>query len=327
MANNNLPKGSNNKLIPIIGVVVALIMLVSFVLALSKFSKPGIDVETSEEPSKVVEESSKNIVEESSEVSSFEKHEYYDKLNFENLSVRNDEIVNGPLAAIKDDSKGYPYIDQSKMVKISNVKTPQVYGLANTSLSIYSDAIKGIDPFIVEFYNNVPKNGMIISKAYVSGDSISPADGIIDLTTGYSVQFGIYNTSYKFTDDDFSFLPDQAYKYGVIQRYPVGKEQSTNHSSDYSIYRYVGVAHSAYMKIYNLSLEEYLDKLRTEKVIEFETDLAPDTVFVSYYIPTTEGEETTNVKIPEQGRYEYTISGDGTSGFIVTVSVKTTNIE
>ena len=189
------------------------------------------------------------------------------------------------------------------------------------SLVLYEEAVVGIDKFICSFYEEVPNNGLIINKGYTSSDKISASETVIDLTTGYSVQFSIYNSAYKFSDVEFGYLRDQAYKYGVIQRYPEGKREYTMHDADNTIYRYVGLAHSQYMNLYRFSLEEYIDKVRTEKVIEFKSELEDNTAYVVYYVPLDENVETTYVPLPQGEQYSYSISGDGGNGFIVAVKV------
>ncbi len=317
---NMKPESSNNKLFLIIcGCLAAVIMFGSFAAALSKFSEPNTE---SEESVEVSEESSEYSQEESSEIVFEEdEYDYFDKIQFERKPFSNSSVTDGPLAIINENNKTYPAIDESKVVNIGQVKTPNIYGLSNMSLVMYEEAIANIDQFIVSFYEQVPKNGLIINKGYTASGAVSASEPTIDLVTGYSVQFSIYNSAYKFSDSEFSFLREQAYRFGVIQRYPRDKENYTGHSVDNTVYRYVGLAHSMYMNHYMLSLEEYIDRIRTYKVIEYESELELNTVYVIYYVPAEGTGGTTYVDVPVGDEYSYTVSGDGDKGFVVTVKI------
>jgi len=307
-------------LVLVAGLLVAIILIASYITALAQFSD-GVATDESS-VSEILEESSEAAIEETNSTVEVSKdYKYYDDFQFESVPYKNTDVVNGSLAIIKDGSNGYPTIDQSEFVNIGHVKTPDVYGLSNMSLLLYDEAASGIDKFIVNFFQQVPKNGLIINKGYLKPDTISPSETVIDLTTGYSVQFSIFNSAYKFSDTEFSYLRDQAYKYGVIQRYPEGKEQYTSHDVDNTIYRYVGLAHSQYMNLYRFSLEEYLDKVRTEGVIEYESQLEANTAYVIYYVPLDTSVGTTYVPLPQGDGYTYSVSGDGKNGFVVAVKV------
>lgn len=316
--NPNIINKSNSTVL--IALVLTLIFLFSFICALATFS----DNEENEE-SIISDASLESSESESSQiVSEYEEsndYKYYDSLTFQTVTMNNSEVVNGSLAVIKDGSNGYPKIDQSTIVNIGRYKEGKPYGLSNMSLVLIEDAIVNIDKFIVSFYDQVPKNGLIINRGYTSSDVISSDATFIDLTSGYSVQFSIYNSSYKFSDVEFGYLRDQAYRYGVIQRYPVNKEEYTMHDADSTIYRYVGLAHSMYMNHYNHCLEEYLDKIRTVGIVEYESELEADVAYVIYYVPVSETGTTTEVHVPDAETYEYTISGDGSSGFVVAVRI------
>ena len=320
MQNEN-PRGKSYKgSIILCGILASALMLVSFVMALSNFSAPA----------EISESSYESIEDQTSEVSEYEsivinepdEYKYYNNLQFERQPYSNSLVANGSLAVINQTTTKFPIIDESNIVNIGTAKTPGVYGLANMSLVMYEEAISNIDKFVVSFYDQVPSNGLIINKGYVASSSVSSSETAVDLVTGYSVQFSIYNSSYKFSDNEFAYLREQAYKYGVIQRYPNGKDNYTGHSNDNTIYRYVGFPHSMYMNHYMLSLEEYLDRIRTYKVIEYESELETDTVYVVYYVPLEESTGTTYVDVPVGDNVSYTVSGDGDRGFVVTVKIQ-----
>lgn len=317
---NMKPEKANNKFVMLLcGFLCVAVMLASFVVALTKFSKPETELA---ESSEVSEESSEEISEQISEISIPQNdYVYYNNIQFERKPFANTSVADGCLAIINENSKTFPTVQQANIVNIGHVKTESVYGLSNMSLVMYEEAITNIDKFIVSFYEQVPKNGLIISKAYTPSDAVVPSDVAVDLVTGYSVQFSIYNSSYKFSDDEFAYLREQAYRYGVIQRYPNEKDNYTGHKGDNTVYRYVGFPHSMYMNHYMYSLEEYIDRIRTYEVIEYESELENDVAYIVYYVPMDESTGTTYVDVPVGEQYEYGVSGDGDKGFIVTVKI------
>jgi len=322
MGNNNKREGSYKYMyLMTAGICVAVAaMLIFFVLALSRFAGRKETSESVSEAESSEAESSVVISEPSEETSEASKYKYLDSIQREDCIFNNTDVVNGNLAVV-DSKTGYPSVSQSDLVRISDKKTPDLYGLSNTSLFINEAAMKPFDSFIVSFANTTPKSGIIIAGGYIKPESAKDAK-TAELTTSYSVKLGIYNSPYKFSDTEFSYLKEQCYKFGIIRRFPDGKETYTGQESDNSIYRYVGLAHSLYMNHYNYSLEEYIDKIHTDKVIEYESELEADTAYVIYYVPAESG-ETTSIPVPvDSERHPYEISGDGSGGFIVTVKVK-----
>ncbi|MBR2901088.1 MAG: hypothetical protein IKC39_02450 [Clostridia bacterium] len=301
-------------------IVAVLFMLGSFVAALAQFG----NVEFAD-PAESSEEVSAEVSEVSQEVSDTSKEPeidylYYDDLNMESRAFANSAVVNGSLAVVNSKGGAMPVVDTGKLKSVYSVASHKVYGLSGSGLKLYGEAIDNLDEFIVSFYDEVPSNGVIINKAY-SPYSAGGSDKEAELSTGYSLQLSIYNSKYKFSDPEFGYLRDQAYRYGVIQRYPDGKAEHTGNESDNTIYRYVGVAHSWYMNLYKYSLEEYVVEIKDKKVIEFDSQLESGVSYVVYYVPIDDGKNTTYVSVPTNENCTYTVSGDGGSGFIVTVKI------
>ena len=319
MKTNKPNKINNRLLLACMACLLAVVMLVSFIIALGKFSV-DISEESSVEEQSDYESFENSEEEESSEIvnETPKKYEYYDDLVFEDLTCVNDASKNGPLAIIKSEN-GYPTVDQSKIVNIYSKRQNKVYKLANTSLVLYEDALVSFDKFIADFFAQVPDNDIIINKGYTVSDAITPGTTSVDLSSGYTIEFSNYLSKYKYEDPEFQYLKDQAYRYGIIQRYPEGKSSYTGHDLDNAIYRYVGLAHSMYMNHYMYSLEEYIDKIRTEGVIEYKSELESNTSYIIYYVRCDAS--TTDIPVPTNDNCEYSIYGDGGQGFIVTVKM------
>ncbi len=318
--NNNL--SLEPKIVRIIAIFAVIAMIASFVAALSNFTgKNEVPISTEPEVAESVNVSEQVTTETSEPITNTPEktYQYYDKLNFTDKQVDNSEVTNGSLSIVKNDSSAFPIVNQSELKSIYAMKS-DVYGLSGNGLYLYEEAITGLDAFIVSFYNEVSDNGLIIDKAYLPYNEADPANGTIDLSSGYSVRFSIYGSSYAFSDPEFNYLKEQAYRYGVIQRYPEGKKSHTGYDANSTIYRYVGMAHSWYMNYYKISLEEYIDTLRTNKIIEFKCGTENNKAYVIYYVEAEENSISTTVPVPSD-EYKYTISGDGSRGFIVSVEV------
>lgn len=315
----NIMKKPNIKIAYVI-IAAVLFMLGSFVAALAQFGNVEFvdPVESSDEVSldfsEVSEESS--LPPEEPEVD----YLYYDDLNMESRAFANSAVSNGCLAIVNSENGSNPVVDTGKLKSVYSVASHKVYGLSGSGLKLYGEAIDNLDAFIVSFYDEVPSNGIIINKAY-SPYSAGGSDKDAELATGYSLQLSIYNSKYSFSDPEFGYLRDQAYRYGVIQRYPDGKVQFTGNEVDNTIYRYVGVAHSWYMNLYKYSLEEYVEEIKDKKVLEFDGQLESNASYVVYYVPIDGAKNTTYVPVPTNENCTYTVSGDGGNGFVVTVKI------
>lgn len=64
----------------------------------------------------------------------------------------------------------------------------------------------------------------------------------------------------------YSWLDNNAYKYGFIKRYPSSKSYITGINNEPWHYRYVGKESAATIKNQNLCLEEYLKNINSQTV-------------------------------------------------------------
>jgi len=109
---------------------------------------------------------------------------------------------------------------------------------------------------------------------------------------------------------------EKAVHYGLVERYPDGKEGVTGIANEPWHFRYVGVPHAALMEQNGFTLEEYLSWLRM-----FPYGGEPlrygygDKTIEIFYLSA--GAETTLFEV-EEGPL-YTVSGDNINGFIITV--------
>lgn len=318
MPNNR--KTYNEMYIPLIALLVALVMMISFVVGLLKFPRVVVDVENSSE---ISTESSLDVVEssdisddsltENASVTEDKETTYYKNFDFVDVSVSNREVANGCLAVIKETNKYFPIVGEDKLLNIYANKTPQKYDLSGVALDVQESAFSSFDSLFVKYSESVGTPKIIVKNAYLNNGAAS--NGSLDLSTGFSLEIN------SIPDEKVTFLREQSYKYGIIQRYPSGKDMYTGYAADSSVYRYVGAGHSYYMNYYKYCLEEYLDKIRIEKIIEFKSGIENNIAYVVYYVPMNSLSDTTTVSVPTNENCSYEISGDGSEGFIVTVKI------
>ena len=120
-------------------------------------------------------------------------------------------------------------------------------------------------------------------------------------------------------EDGYKWFADHAADYGFIVRFPEDKSDLTGERARTYTYRYVGVPHAKYMTKHGLCLEEYIDALKgytIDKPLEVEGDGCGYRI---YYVPAPKSGKI-EVLVPEKERY--TVSGNNSDGFIVTVTTK-----
>lgn len=119
-----------------------------------------------------------------------------------------------------------------------------------------------------------------------------------------------------------TWLVENSYKYGFIQRFPASKSSNTGVSDYEEAFRYVGLPHAKYIHDNGLCLEEYIEALKTSKDgLDIKTD--DGCTYHTYYVACNAGD---TIKVPandDSGNpiYEYTISGTNDGGVVITVKL------
>jgi D-alanyl-D-alanine carboxypeptidase len=105
------------------------------------------------------------------------------------------------------------------------------------------------------------------------------------------------------------YLRENAWKYGLILRYPAGKQDITGIANEAWHFRYVGKIHAWYCTNKGLAYEEYINFLKTSGGYTQELDGV--TYTVSYQKP-----EAGKLRLMKGEKSE--VSSDNTGGYIVT---------
>ncbi len=165
----------------------------------------------------------------------------------------------------------------------------------------------------------------LYDKAVSNGtEGYSARAGYSEHHTGLAFDIKIFTEKNQMIDlraSEQNWLLANCAKYGFILRYPADKTDLTQILEESWHFRYVGVPHAQYMMENNICLEEYIDILRTNHAYGQAEPLnytADGKDHIIYYVPASVVNDTTAVPVPASGNY--TISGNNSDGFIVTVT-------
>ena len=253
------------------------------------------------------------------------------KVEYVALPVASDDVYSrGTLLVVNNDTKIHVYPSDSRLVKIEAPNKSDSYKVKTSAMRLDSDALAAFNSMLDAYYTETGDNTVIITSAYRTEAeqealiSSSVKAGFSDHHLALSVALKRNDSSGTSELPDGHWIYENCYKYGFIQRYPEGKEESTGDTQRYfNCLRYVGVAHATYMHENDLSLEEYVAAV---KGYTYEgTHLAVTAGgarYEIYYVPanlTGGADALTTLPVPKELEYSY--SGNNTDGFIVTVKL------
>ncbi|MDR0918468.1 MAG: M15 family metallopeptidase, partial [Oscillospiraceae bacterium] len=145
--------------------------------------------------------------------------------------------------------------------------------------------------------------------------------GFSEHETGFAFDLAVLNgdTRMDFTgEDEYSWIQENAHKFGFILRYNKDKVGLTGIAYEPWHYRYVGIPHATYMYENNLCLEEYTDFIKSYKYDDEHLYVKADgKTFEVYFVPSDPLAMITQV--PVYTDTTYTVSGNNTDGYIITV--------
>ena len=248
-----------------------------------------------------------------------------DEVTYAQITKQSSAIHTGDLILVNADHEYVFPNGSSHLVNIfdkrSKVNGANPYQVSFNDYLLHKDAFVAFDAMMLKYFDLSEDGSVLITSAYRTykaqqdlGSSVQA--GYSDHHTGYCVSLKNYDRTDLALDH---WIYENCHKYGFIVRYPVGKEAETGVSDYEHCFRYVGVAHATYITSNGYCLEEYVELLKrnyTEQHLSING--ADGNKYEVYYVPAS-AEDITTVKVPSN--YEYTISGDNDSGFIVTVNL------
>ena len=238
-----------------------------------------------------------------------------------------DAIHSGQLLLVNNDNR-YTFPADLSLLRIYDHMTLKpngstIYRPVSNDYKLEAEALNALNAMMYKHYEFDDAATFAISSAYRTLDdqaalnsSVQP--GYSDHHTGYCVAIQYSDRSSLESDH---WIYQNCYKFGFVIRYPEGKESITGVSDYKHCLRYVGVAHATYMHQNGLCFEEYVELLKnsynsSQKRLSIAA--ADGSSYEVYYV-TASGQDVTTLDIPSN--YNYTVSGDNRSGFIVTVKM------
>ncbi len=252
--------------------------------------------------------------------------------SFTEIELTEEDIHKGDLILINNDHmftfpEGEPelktiYDNRNEFYNVNdmvNSLTPETIDHINSMMGAFCtlNSLESSDIYIIDGYHSYEKQ----ADRYANGSKF-PA-GYSDYHSGRSFDMGVFpqdgSASYYFDGQGkYEWFTENAMKYGFIVRYPQGKSEITGEEARERTYRYVGVPHSVYMQTNGLTLEEYIDQIKSYTP-EAPLEIAGEKyTYNVYYVPAA---ETGSTKVPVPENVKYTVSGNNFDGFIVTVTI------
>lgn len=258
------------------------------------------------------------------------------------VSVQNSEVGYGDLILVNYNYM-VAYEEPTLVPMIENSEYD--YSISDYNVSLNVESFKYADKMLGDFESqNGGTSDLNVSCGYRSkqtqndlystklqNDGKEEADkwiakaGYSEHQTGYAFDLCLIidGYTYDFTgENEYKWIKDNSAKYGFILRYPQDKVDITHIEYEPWHFRYVGVPHAAYIQANNICFEEYIDLVHTKSVSNPLVVDYDGSKYAIYYTPKsnlTDKGDFTDIQVPES--YEYTISGDNVSGFIVTVKL------
>lgn len=255
---------------------------------------------------------------------------------YKDITIDKVQTTYGPLALVNDSHEyKFPTEPLNNLVNIWDYRSAHTNGntpyKTNMDKQLDGTAMHAVHQWLSDFNKKTGKGDAIIVSAYRTAEeqaSYSVPVGQSDHHTGFGVTIKIYDgtNTYDFDyDPEYKeWLTENAYKYGLVVRYPADKTDIT-HISDYENYfHYVGYGPAQYMHDNNLCLEEFVAKVKSYSVDKpLEVTDANGQDWLIYYAACA-GDIAT-IKVPSN--FTYTISGDNEGGVIICVSLSKNAVE
>lgn len=259
------------------------------------------------------------------------------KTVYENVSVSNEDVHAGDLILVNTDT-AYVEENPTEIVSIYDHKTDN-YHVSGTETSLRQPALDALNQMLDAFYVATGHQDMIVISGYrttqqqqelydadlaETGEQTSTRvalPGHSEHESGYALDFSLYTDGVQYDYDgtgEYAWINENCAHYGYVLRYAEDKQETTGIQAEPWHYRYVGQPHATYMMENNVCLEEYLTLLKNYTADEPLSITNWDgEIYQVYYVATDTSTDSTYVMVPPDAKY--TISGNNSDGFIMTV--------
>lgn len=232
----------------------------------------------------------------------------------------------------------YQYLPNDADKQIIKIGNTYTYALTYDSICLTRETLDMFSQMIFDYCNNTDSNSTNKNSASnlevawggysestrneYDEDITKYGKDYYDHALGTTVTLKVNTPSTVITEsilkEQFSWIYENAYKYGFIVRVPEKCKDHTSFDSSKRVHlRYVGIEHATYIAQNEICFEEYLELIRTKHTFEnpLVINSANGKTYNVYYVEYSGN--PTSIKVPQNTNYE--ISGDNMNGFIVTV--------
>ena len=188
--------------------------------------------------------------------------------------MKNYNVNNGDLILVNSDYKFVTKNFEMNLVKFDNLEIYLDSRAMSALLQIFKKLnitdeilpVSGYRHSLLQkdiYENSLVDNGEVFTKKYVA------LPGHSEHETGLAIDLGLNEGKIDYIRPDFPYygicqdFRNLAPDYGFIERYPADKTDITKISHEPWHFRYVGYPHSKIITDLNLSLEEYIQALRS----------------------------------------------------------------
>lgn len=266
------------------------------------------------------------------------------KIIYETLTYPSSKKFEGELILVNNNNEYYGFNEELETVthKIEEDNKISFAG-ADDSVQLRPVFYKALSSMFDDFYAETGIDDIVILDGYrtteeqqnlydedlaqtglETSERVAKA-GFSEHQTGYACDLTTATTWDYDGQGDYSWIDQHCWEYGVILRYPADKTAITQIQHEPWHYRYVGIPHAYYISQNKLSLEEYINTLRTDYTYEtggLQIEYN-NTKCEVYFVKSDDGNNETYIPVPSDKRYE--ISGNNSDGFIVTVYIEENN--
>ncbi len=259
--------------------------------------------------------------------------------NMTNVTKSYEDIHYGELILVNKDYSCH--LEGENVESIFETKSDS-YVVTDKYVSMDPSVLDYVNSMLDDFYANYGETDIMIACGYRSYETqVSLYNNEIDSVGSEDAEkwvarpgYSEHQTGYVFDLDlnieggngidysgegNYAWINENCSDYGIIVRYPAGKESITGYSEEPWHFRYVGIPHSQYITNNGITLEEYLD------IIHMHTSDNPMLMEgrngERWVVYSVQADEVGDTHIPVPENHEYSISGDNCEGFIVTVKL------
>ena len=234
------------------------------------------------------------------------------------INIGNDKLYSGNLLALNHANRynGDPQVFsmQECETRPKTDNNTNAYTVSNkTTTFATQETIDAFNKLVKDFYAKTKNDNIKVVKAY-NPDAADTQDALFSAGTTLQLEYFVVDEAGNASGSEvFSSTGDYAWVYNNAAKY--GFVNVTVDGKASAIFRFVGIEHATAMVSRKLSVDAYIEWLKANTSPEAPlASKSGNRNYAIYYIAANG-----NHVVP--AKYEYTVSGNNTDGFIITVKL------